>query len=199
MGNHLHKQYKIYQILTDDTLAHCHAVTKFSDDEIRAEHEKFFRITGNGCLKKSHMEELLGDYVPLGKHKNIKYLTKCIFSTIDTNNDGYIDFLEYLISIKFFKTKSPIEKANFMFRILDKNGDKHVTLKEIEPLLKCLEEYHKSSSNTHVTNMMNDGAKSAACAVLAKLDENNSGDIGVSEFVDGWLKDETIRALFTFQ
>ncbi|CAF1097330.1 unnamed protein product, partial [Rotaria sordida] len=112
MGNLLRKQGESYKTLTDDLLVRCRAITEFSDDEIRNEHAKFFEIAENGRLKKHYMEELLGDYIPSGKHKHIKYLTDCIFSAIDTNNDGYIDFLEYLTSIKFFQTESPVEKAD---------------------------------------------------------------------------------------
>ncbi|CAF3964999.1 unnamed protein product [Rotaria sp. Silwood2] len=198
MGNLLRKQGEFYKTLDDDLLARCRAITGFSDDEIRNEHIKFFEVAGNGRLKKLCMEELLGDYIPTGKHRHIKYLTDCIFSAIDTNNDDYIDFLEYLTSIKFFQTESPIEKADFVFRIIDKNGDKQVTKKEIQRILKCLEEYHKTSSNISVTNAMINGSEPAANFVIEKLDEDHSGRIGVSEFVDGWLKDETIRALFTF-
>jgi Ca2+-binding EF-hand superfamily protein len=102
------------------------------------------------------------------------------------------------MSIKFFQTESPIEKADFIFRIIDKNGDNLVTKKEIERVLKCLEEYHKKSSNIHITDLLHDGIKPAASIIIDKLDEDKSGLISVSEFVDGWLKDETIRALFTF-
>jgi Ca2+-binding EF-hand superfamily protein len=198
MGNFLHKPGELYQTLTDDLLAHCRTVTGFTDDEIRQEHAKFFNIAEDGRLKKSYMEELLGDYIPPAKRKYVKYLTDCVFSAIDTNNDHYIDFLEYLMSIKFFQTKSPIEKADFIFRIIDKNGDNMITKKEIERVLKCLEEYHRKSSNTNVTNVMSEGVKPAANKVLEKLDEDKTGVIGISEFTDGWLKDETIRALFTF-
>lgn len=198
MGNIHRKPDELYQTLTDDLLARCRDITGLSDDEIRKEHKKFFNIAEDGRLKKPYMEELLGDYIPPAKRKHVKYLTDCIFSAIDTNNDHYIDFLEYLMSIKFFQTESPIEKADFIFRIIDKNGDNLVTKKEIERVLKCLKEYHKSSSNIHVTNVMSGGIKPAANALLEKIDEDKSGLIGVSEFVDAWLKDETIRALFTF-
>jgi len=198
MGNLLRKPDELYKTLTDDTLTNIRNATGFSNDEILKEHEKFFNIAEDGRLKKPYLEELLGDYIPPAKYKHVKYLTDCIFSAIDTNNDHYIDFLEYLMSIKFFQTESPVEKADFIFRIIDKNGDNLVTTKEIERVLKCLEEYHKKSSNTHVTDVMNAGAKPAANAIIERLDEDKSGVIGVSEFVDGWLKDETIRALFTF-
>ena len=88
--------------------------------------------------------------------------------------DHYIDFLEYLMSIKFFQTESPIEKADFIFRIIDKNGDNLVSKKEIKHILKCLEEYHKTSSNIHVTNIMNAGIKSAADAIIASLAGSDS-------------------------
>ena len=198
MGNLLRKHGELYKTLTDDILAHCHNVTGFSTDEILKEHEKFFEVAEDGRLKKPYLEELLGDHIPPSKYKHIKYLTNCIFSAVDSNHDGYIDFLEYLMSIKFFQSRSPSEKADFIFRIIDKNGDNLVTRKEIERVLKCFEEYHKNSSNSHVTKMMSDGVKPAANAIIEKLDEDKSGLIGLSEFVDGWLKDETIRALFTF-
>lgn len=198
MGNLCHKQGETYKILNKDLLAECRTLTGFTDADIIQEHEKFFKVTGNGCLKKSHMEELLGDYIPSVKHKHLKYMTDCIFSAIDTKNDGYIDFLEYLISIKFFQTESPIEKATFVFKIIDKNGDHIVTVTEMERILKCLEDYHKTSSSTCVLNVMSNGSKPAAATVIEKLDEDGSGSIATSEFVDGWLKSETIRALFDF-
>ena len=184
--------------MSDELLSHCQTVTGFTLDDIHREHSKFFACADDGRLKKSHMEKLLGEYLPSTKRKHSKYLTDCVFSAIDTNNDGYIDFLEYLMSLKFFQTESPIEKADFVFRIIDKNGDNLVTRKELERILKCLQNYHKSLSNVHVSEVISDGVKPAAHTIIEKLDEDKSGLIGVSEFVDGWLKDETIRALFTF-
>ncbi|CAF1394954.1 unnamed protein product [Adineta ricciae] len=198
MGNIIRKHGELYKTLTDDVLNQCCSVTGFTPEVIRKEHDKFFDVAGDGRLKKEYMEELIGDYMPQVSGKRLKYLTNCIFSAIDTNNDGYIDFLEYLMSIKFFQTESPIEKADFIFRIMDKNGDHLVTRKEIARLLECLEDYHKNSSNSSITSVMSGGVKPAANFVLAKLDEDKSGLIGMSEFVDGWLKDETIRTLFTF-
>jgi Ca2+-binding EF-hand superfamily protein len=198
MGNLFQKHGELYKTLNDDLLAHCRTVTGFSDEELRNHHNKFFSVADDGRLKKSHTEDLLGDYLPVAKRKHTKYLTNCIFSAIDANNDGYIDFLEYLMSIKFFETESPIEKADFIFRVIDKNGDNLVTRKELERILKCLQEYHKSSTNINVTDVISDGPKPAANAIIEKLDEDKSGLIGISEFVDGWLKDETIRALFSF-
>ena len=198
MGNIVRKPDELYKTLDDQTVARCRTVTGLSDKEIRAEHAKFFDLAEDGRLKKPYLEELLGDHIPPGKYKHVKYLIDCVFSAIDTNNDRHVDFLEYLMSIKFFRTESPIEKAHFMFRIIDRNSDNLVSQKELERVLKCLQEYHKKTSNTHVTNVMNAGIKPAASALLERLDEDKSGLIEISEFVDGWLKDETIRALFSF-
>ena len=198
MGNLFQKHDGVYETLSEETLVHCRNITGFTDEEIRNEHNKFFSVVDNGRLKKSHMEELIGDYLPATKRKHSNYLTDCVFSAIDTNNNGYIDFIEYLMSIKFFQTESPIEKADFVFRIIDKNGDNLVTKKELERILKCLQNYHQSLSDIRIADVISDGPKPAATAIIEKLDEDKSGSIGVSEFVDAWLKDETIRALFTF-
>lgn len=198
MGNLFRKPGELYKTLTDETINHCQTITGFSEEEIRNEHQKFFSVAHDGKLKRSHLEDLIGDYLPPTKPKHSKYLTTCIFSAIDTKNDGYIDFVEYLMSIKFFETESPIEKADFVFRIIDKNGDHLVTQKELERILKCLKEYHQSLTDIRIADVISDGPKPAAQALIQKLDEDQSGKIGVSEFVDAWLKDETIRALFTF-
>jgi Ca2+-binding EF-hand superfamily protein len=198
MGNLFRKQGEVYKTLTDDHFNHCRNITGFTDEEINNEHKKFFSVAHDGRLKKSHLKELIGEYLPQTKRQNSQYLTDCVFSAIDTDNNDYIDFVEYLMSIKFFQTESPIERADFIFRIIDKNGDHIVTQRELERILKCLQVYHKSLSDIRVSDIIIDGPKPAATAIIKKLDEDKSGSIGVSEFVDAWLKDETIRALFTF-
>jgi Ca2+-binding EF-hand superfamily protein len=155
-------------------------------------------VANDGRLTKIYLEELLGDHIPDSKWKHLKYLINCIFTAIDTNNDGYIDFLEYLMSRKFFQTDLPQEKAEFIFRIIDRNGDHQVTQKEIERILDCLKDYHHQSSNENVLKWIENGSKPAAHHLLNQLDEDKSGLIDRSEFLDGWLKDETVRALFTF-
>ncbi|CAF0824073.1 unnamed protein product [Rotaria sordida] len=198
MGNLIRKHGEDYKILSNDLLKRCCTITGFKNEEIRNEHRKFFSIAESGRLKKSHMEELLGDYLPTTKRKHSKYFTKCVFSAIDTNNDGYIDFLEYLMSVRFFRTESPIEKADFIFRIIDKNGDHRVSKEELERTLICLQEFRKSLTNNHAIDVINDDLQLATHTIFEILDEDKSGFIGVSEFKDAWLKNETIRALFTF-
>src|ERR1700722_8356180 len=103
MGNILRRKDGTYQTLTDGLLEHCRNITGFSDDEIRAEHRKFFSLVNDGRLKKSHFNDVLGEYLSSTKKKYSTYLAHCVFSAIDTNDDGYIDFLECLISMKFFQ------------------------------------------------------------------------------------------------
>lgn len=198
MGNSTSKHANDYKILGTDVLARFRTLTGFQDDEILAEHKKFFSIARDGRLKKSQMETLFSDHLPATKHRHLKYLTRCIFSAIDRNGDGYIDFNEYLMSLKFFGVQSPVEKANFIFRIIDENGDNRVTKKELQHLLKCLQEYHKSLSNAQVSDITAHGPEPATDMLFENLDTDKSGFIGVSEFVDGWLKNETVRTLFSF-
>ena len=197
MGNVLHRHNDLYKVLTDDTLEHCRAVTGFDDEKIRMEHAKFLEVADNGRLKRAHMEKIIGDLIPPTKRKHVRYLRDCIFLATDTNGDGYVDFLEYLMSVRFLEMKSPVERAHFVFCIIDQNGNNLVTQDEIRRILQCLEEHHKATPNIDVQNIMTDDTKTRSNAVIEKLDVDNSGFISVSEFVDGWLKDETIRTLFT--
>ncbi|CAF1930681.1 unnamed protein product [Rotaria magnacalcarata] len=198
MGNTTQKHNEDYKILTNDIFKRFHLMLGFSEDFIRTEHQKFYATANNGRSKKSQIEELLHDYLPPATRKHTKQLNNSLFSAIDTNDDGYVDFGEYLMSLKFFQTESPTERADFVFRIIDKDGNNRLTKRELEHILTCLQEYHKSLNDSGVTEMTNDGPKSATERLFQKLDQDSSGDINVSEFVDGWLKDNTIRTLFTF-
>ena len=49
----------------------------------------------------------------------------------DTNEDGYIDFREFMIVLYTFSNGTPEENLNQMFRVFDINSDGSVSLKEL--------------------------------------------------------------------
>ncbi|CAF0914060.1 unnamed protein product [Didymodactylos carnosus] len=199
MGNILHRKHgEHYLKLNDEMITRAKMTTNFNETEINEYHHKFFSIASDGKLKKSLLNDILGDYLPGDKKSRSKYLSDSIFKAIDQDDNGYMDFFEYLYALKFLTTESPIEKAEFIYKILDRNGDKIVTQKEIYRILKSLESYHQSinGNNSNVNEITANGSKQAANVILEKLDEDKSGSITPSEFMDGYLKDDTIRALF---
>jgi Ca2+-binding EF-hand superfamily protein len=198
MGNIQRTAHEFDGIPIDDVIDRCHQLTGLNHDNIRHEHQRFFHLAEHGRLKKVYVEELLADHIPDSKWKHMKYFIDCLFKAIDTNENGSIDFLEYIMTRKLFHTALPIEKANFIFRMIDRNGDQLITRKELERILKCLEEHHQQSTNRHVTHLMTDGIQSAVNTIVDKLDEHRSGVIDRTQFVHGWLNDETIREIFTF-
>ena len=198
MGNTTNKNENLETNLNEVLLEKYRKTTNLSDEEIRCEHERFHELAENGRLKKIYIEELLGDHIPGNKWKHIKYLIDCIFVAADTNKDGSIDFLEYLMTRRFFQSSSAEEKAEFIFRIIDHNDDKIVSRKELEKMLECLEDFHRRSTNRVVHRLIENGVRPTANFIFEKLDEDKSGLVDRTEFIDGWLKDETIRELFTF-
>ncbi|CAF1342519.1 unnamed protein product [Didymodactylos carnosus] len=190
MGNTLHRKHgEHYLVLNNEMIQRAKTTTHFNEQQIRNYHSTFFSVTKDGKLKKSSLNKLLDEYLPGDKKSRSKYLTDSIFNAIDQDENGYMDFFEYLYALKYLQSDVPIEKAEFMYRVLDRDGDKSVTRNELYKLLKCLESYHRAAVGVD--------SKEYANQVLEKLDEDKSGTITPSEFIDGYLKDETMRALFT--
>ena len=81
--------------------------------------------------------------------------------------------------------------------MIEENGDKYREWKRNRTCLKCLEEYHRTSTNIHVTNVMSAEVNPATDLVLQRFG-NEKIDLGyILEFTNEWLKNEAIRALFS--
>ena len=59
-----------------------------------------------------------------------------MFRIYDSNNDGYIDFPEFMIIYFLINEGSPQEVLSRIFRVFDVNGDGTISMKEMKRLIK---------------------------------------------------------------
>ena len=59
-----------------------------------------------------------------------------VFRIYDSNNDGYIDFPEFMIIYFLINEGSPQEVLSRIFRVFDVNGDGTISMKEMKRLIK---------------------------------------------------------------
>jgi len=112
--------------------------------------------------------------------QDIEKLEKHIFRMYDINNDGKIDFREFMIVLTVISKGTPQENLEQIFRIFDVNNDGTVSKTELHRIVKDL--YGLIGKEDNPTQ-----ATDATLAEVAFKEMDTDGDSKIT-------KDEFIRA-----
>lgn len=95
------------------------------------------------------------------------------------DQNGWIDFNEFIIATHCSATSSPSDKLHWVFQMYDKDKSKTIQLGEMVELFGTL--YLNEG-------LEKEAAVERAMAIFSTLDINNDGDVTEEEFVRGCLE-----------
>lgn len=108
-----------------------------------------------------------------------------VFEAFDQDNNGFVDFGEFLIAF-WIKAKGDVEKKLvWLFEVYDNDRSGYISMTELTHMLRLL----FSLKN------MNDDAIERAKYVMDLVDINSDGELSKTEFVEGCLMDGELRKL----
>ena len=114
-------------------------------------------------------------------------LDRHAFRMFDANNDGFIDFIEFMVIYHTMSGGAPEEQLRKMFRVFDVNGDGHISMKEMTRLIKDMQGIIKArNSKAEDKDVM-------AEALFKTLDKDEDGKVSCDEFVSTCLANDRIR------
>ncbi|CAF3910135.1 unnamed protein product, partial [Rotaria sp. Silwood1] len=90
--------------------------TEYTEKEIREWHEGFIHDCPTGRLDKKKFVEIYRQFYPNGKADTY---CKYTFNRFDTNNDGTIDFQEFLLAIAATSQGSLDDRLTAVFNMYD--------------------------------------------------------------------------------
>ena len=109
------------------------------------------------------------------------------------NNDGYIDFTEFMLIFFIMSDGSPEEVLKSIFRMFDVNSDGTITMKEMTKLIKDMYGLLKEEDpNLAARDLV---AKSA----FAEMDENQDGKVTDAEFIKACLGQEAFSKMLALK
>ncbi|CAF4707050.1 unnamed protein product [Rotaria sp. Silwood1] len=148
---------------------------------------EFIRDCPNGRLDKKKFLQLYERCFPEGNAKNY---CKYAFDAFDQNDDGTIDFTEFLFSIAITSGGDLDTRLTAAFDLYDISNDEQVDQKELVKMITALYQLHgKAIDGAH------DNPKTRAAEILAALDINNDRKLSKHEFIAGCKNDPYIRAI----
>merc|ERR1719493_345131 len=109
--------------------------------------------------------------------KDASKMEKHVFRVYDTNSDGVIDFVEFMVIFYIMSDGTPEEVLKQIFRVFDVNSDGSITKKELTRLIKDMyglinEDNPEEASKEMIT-----------ATAFAEMDKDEDGKVKTEEFI----------------
>ncbi|KAJ3596747.1 hypothetical protein NHX12_003150 [Muraenolepis orangiensis] len=115
-----------------------------------------------------------------------------IFRTLDSNEDGVVDFSEYVVAVSLLIAGSPEQKLRWSFKLYDKDRDGVITRDE---MLDIMQAVYKMSLANALTKRNPLTAEECTNRIFMRLDRDNNAIICLDEFIQGAMDDVWIREM----
>lgn len=171
--------------LNEEDIEFIIANTDFDRNQILEWHNEFRQKCPNNLLDKANFVKFYKSLIPGDSNAEDKFCEH-VFNAFDTDNNGFIDFSEFLIAFWIRAKGSLKDKLNWLFDIYDTDKSNYITPWELSRMLRL------------VLNMKNidDDPYLLAKKIFDDIDRSKDGRITRHEFIAGCTKYEKYRNLF---
>ena len=176
-----------FKYLSGKNLEFLKANTGYDESTIKQSHKIFIKECPNGRLTPDKLIDLYTPFISKGKAE--QYCDH-VFRTFDTDQNGFIDFEEFVLAMYVTSAGSAEEKLTWAFRMYDVDGngviDPYEMCKVVEAIygMRCKDATEPTSS-----------AKERAMKIFQRMDENEDGHLTEEEFLRGCLEDDELSKL----
>ena len=160
------------------------------EQEIRDNFAAFIEEYPDGKMKPKVFCEMMMKVMP---KKDAAKMVKHVFRVYDTNNDGVVDFTEFMVIYHVMSEGTPEEVLTKIFRVFDVNSDGTISKKELTRLIKDMYGLLKTEDpNVAAKDLI---AKSA----FAEMDKDEDGKVSLDEFTTACLSQKEFSKMLAIK
>merc|ERR1719346_594828 len=120
-------------VIRDEDIEALSKSSGMEKEEVKKAFDAFVAEHPNGKMKPKDFRTMMSQAMP---KKDASKMEKHVFRVYDSNNDGYIDFVEFMVIFYIMSDGTPEEVLTKIFRVFDVNSDGTITKKELKRLIK---------------------------------------------------------------
>jgi len=175
-------------VLRDKDVIDLSESSGMTKEDVRESFNAFIAEHPNGKMKPKDFREIMSSALP---KKDASKMEKHVFRVYDTNNDGHVDFVEFMVVYFILSEGTPEEVLKKIFRLFDVNSDGTITKKELTRLVKDMYGLLKRDDpNVSAVDFI---AKSA----FAEMDKDEDGKITTEEFITACLGEKDFSKMLS--
>ncbi|XP_005745257.1 recoverin-like [Pundamilia nyererei] len=166
--------------------------TKFSETEIVQWYENFKKQCPNGRITKEEFQTIYSKFFP---ESDANTYAQHVFRSFDTNDDGTLDFKEYIIALHMTSTGKTTRKLEWAFSLFDVDKNGYITKSEVSEICTAIfklipkEEMEKLPEDENT-------AQKRADKLWNYFDKGDNDRIAEGEFIQGVLdNDDALRLI----
>ncbi|CAF0782239.1 unnamed protein product [Didymodactylos carnosus] len=163
--------------LTPKQIRMLQANTNFTPEQIKEWHRSFVRDCPSGKLDKKKFIEVYKQFYPQGKADNF---CTYAFHTFDQDNNGYVDFNEFLLAIAVISGGSLEQRLQAAFEMYDSDDSNYVDQKELNTMITVMYNIvgQQDREGPYDPNYI-------AKQIISELDITDDKKLSKEEFIDG--------------
>uniref|UniRef100_A0AAZ3QM64 EF-hand domain-containing protein n=1 Tax=Oncorhynchus tshawytscha TaxID=74940 RepID=A0AAZ3QM64_ONCTS len=109
--------------------------TKFTENELCQWYENFQKQCPTGRISPEEFETIYARFFP---DSEAKTYAQHVFRSFDTNEDGTLDFKEYIIALHMTSSGKTTRKLEWAFSLFDVDKNGYITKTEVEVICQAI-------------------------------------------------------------
>ncbi|XP_055013382.1 recoverin-like isoform X2 [Boleophthalmus pectinirostris] len=169
--------------------------TKFSETEIVQWYENFQKQCPSGRISKSDFQAIYTKFFP---ESDANTYAQHVFRSFDENDDGTLDFREYIIALHMTSTGKTNRKLEWAFSLFDVDKNGYITKNEVKEICVAIFKMIPKEEVDSLPEDENTPDKRAdkLWKIFNKPDE---GELAEGEFIQGVMNDDEALRLIQYQ
>eukprot|EP00096_Caligus_rogercresseyi_P003337 TRINITY_DN1619_c4_g1_i1.p1 TRINITY_DN1619_c4_g1~~TRINITY_DN1619_c4_g1_i1.p1 ORF type:complete len:195 (-),score=52.06 TRINITY_DN1619_c4_g1_i1:747-1331(-) len=171
--------------LKQETLHRLLAETYFTEKEIKQWHKGFLKDCPNGLLTEQGFVKIYTQFFPNGDPTKFASL---VFRVFDENQDGSIEFEEFIRALSVTSRGNLDEKLHWAFRLYDVDNDGYITRQEMYNIVDAI---YQMVGQQPINEDENTPQKRVE-KIFDQMDKNGDDKLTIEEFKEGSKADPRI-------
>lgn len=172
--------------LSKDDLTNLKQSTYFDRREIQQWHKGFLRDCPSGLLSREEFVKIYKQFFPFGTPEEF---ANHVFSVFDKDDNGTIDFREFITALSTTSRGTLEEKLVWAFQLYDLNHDGFISYDE---MLTIVSSIYKMIGSMVKLNEDEATPELRVKKIFKLMDKNEDGHITLDEFREGSKVDPSI-------
>lgn len=176
--NQMGKKESKHQLVQEE-IEDLRLTTEFNEEELRRWFKGFHEKCHKGKMSKTKFAEMYSKHFPCG---DASLFAGHVFRTFDKNQDGYIDFREFIQGLSVISRGTQEQKLRWAFEMYDTDGGGSVDRKEMLEIVRSI--FRIAGDRVNLPRDENTPEKFTH-KLFVRLDRDNDGTITLDEFLRG--------------